>query len=48
VNKALEDAPEVVNKDPYGKGWMVILEVADPNEAKNLMDAAAYRKLIGA
>ena len=47
VNKALEDAPEVVNKDPYGTGWMVVLEVADPNGAKHLMDAAAYRKLIG-
>jgi len=30
VNKALEDAPEVVNQDPYGKGWMVVLEVAGP------------------
>lgn len=47
VDKALEDTPEVVNQDPYGKGWMVVLEVADPNEAKNLMDAAAYRKHIG-
>ncbi len=47
VNKSLEDTPEVVNQDPYGRGWMVVLEVADPNEAKNLMDAAAYRKHIG-
>jgi len=47
MNKALEDAPEVVNKDPYGQGWMVALEVADPNEAKGLMDAASYRKHIG-
>jgi glycine cleavage system H protein len=47
VNKALEDTSEVVNQDPYGKGWMVVLEVADPNEAKRLMDAAAYRKHVG-
>ncbi len=47
VNKALEDTPEVVNQDPYGKGWMVVLEVADPNEVKSLMDVAAYRKHIG-
>jgi len=47
VNKSLEDTPEVVNQDPYGKGWMVVLEGADPNEAKNLMDAAAYRKHTG-
>ena len=47
VNKALEDAPEVVNQDAYGKGWMVVLEVADPSEARNLMDAPAYRKMIG-
>jgi len=47
VNEALEDTPEVANQDPYGKGWMVVLEAADPSEAKNLMDAAAYRKHIG-
>lgn len=47
VNRALEDAPEVVNADPYGKGWMVILEVVDLNEARDLMDAAAYRKQVG-
>jgi len=47
VNKALEDSPEVVNQDAYGKGWMVVLEVADPSEARNLMDAPAYRKMIG-
>ncbi len=47
VNKALEGSPEVVNKDPYGVGWMVVLEVADPAQAGGLMDAAAYRKHIG-
>ncbi len=47
ANKALADAPEVVNKDPYGKGWMVVLEVADPGEVQRLMDAAAYRAHVG-
>ena len=47
ANKALEDVPEVVNRDAYGAGWMVVLEVADPTEVKNLMDAAAYRKHVG-
>jgi len=47
ANKALADVPEVVNKDPYGKGWMVVVEVADPGEVQRLMDAGAYRKHIG-
>ena len=47
VNKALEDSPEIVNQDAYGKGWMVVLEVADANDLRNLMDAPAYRKMIG-
>ena len=47
VNKALADKPEIVNKDPYGEGWMVVLEAADPTQAKSLLDAGAYRKLIG-
>ena len=47
VNRALDDAPESVNADPYGKGWMVVLEVGDPAEASRLMDAATYRKHIG-
>ena len=47
VNKALEDKPELVNKSPYGDGWMVVLEVENPGEAKGLMDPAAYRKHIG-
>ena len=47
VNHTLEDAPEIVNGDPYGKGWIVVLEISDPGEGKGLMDAAAYRKHIG-
>ncbi len=47
VNKALEDQPESVNKDPYGEGWMFILESSEVESSRSLMDAAAYRKLIG-
>lgn len=47
TNKALEDHPEAVNKDPYGAGWIVVLEVAGSSEASELMDAAAYRKHVG-
>lgn len=47
VNKALADKPEIVNKDPYGEGWMVVLEVTDPKGEASLLDAGAYRKLIG-
>jgi glycine cleavage system H protein len=47
VNKALADEPERVNKDPYGTGWMVVLETTNADEVKALMDAAAYRRHIG-
>ncbi len=47
VNKALQDKPELVNKDPYGEGWMVVLETAEPSQANALMDAAAYRRSVG-
>ena len=47
VNKALVDKPEMVNKDPYGEGWMVVLDVAEPAQANALMDPTAYRKHIG-
>ncbi len=47
VNKVLDDSPEQVNKDPYGGGWMVLLELSDPSEAAKLLDAAAYKKLVG-
>ncbi|HII41047.1 MAG TPA: glycine cleavage system protein GcvH [Thermoplasmata archaeon] len=47
VNKVLDDTPEQVNKDPYGAGWMVLLEMSNPEEAAELLDAAAYKRLIG-
>ncbi|HHJ52540.1 MAG TPA: glycine cleavage system protein GcvH [Caldithrix abyssi] len=46
VNSLLEDAPETVNKDPYGDGWMVKIKMSDPAEFDGLMDAEAYEKLI--
>ena len=45
VNKDLEDAPETMNDDPYGKGWFCVLQV-DPAKAASLLDAAAYKKLV--
>lgn len=47
VNHALEDAPEIVNSDPYGKGWMVVLEASDPAEVRVLLDAKGYAALTG-
>lgn len=47
ANRELETSPEAINKDPYGKGWIAVLEVADPKEFSGLMDAAAYRRHIG-
>lgn len=46
VNEALLDAPQDINADPYGKGWMIELELSDPGEVESLMDAGAYRELV--
>jgi glycine cleavage system H protein len=46
VNDALEDAPEKVNEDPYGEGWLVKVRLSDPSEAESLLAAADYRKLL--
>ena len=45
-NAALEDSPEQVNRDPYGQGWLVVIEVSDPAAVDSLMDAAAYTALV--
>lgn len=45
-NEELNDHPELVNSDPYGKGWMVKVIVNDPSELDNLLDAAAYKAII--
>ncbi len=46
VNTDLEEAPEKVNNDPYGEGWMVKVRLFNPGEGDELLDAAAYRDLI--
>jgi len=46
VNEALADAPERVNEDPYGDGWLVKVRLSDPGEAEQLLGAAEYRKLL--
>jgi glycine cleavage system H protein len=43
VNTALEDSPELINSDPFGKGWIVKLQVTDASGADDLMDAEAYK-----
>ncbi len=46
INPALESSPELVNKDPYGEGWMVKIEMTDPSQLDKLMDAAAYQAIL--
>lgn len=46
VNPALADAPELINTDPYGEGWMVKMNVKNVAEVEGLMDAAAYEALV--
>lgn len=46
LNPALEDSPDVVNKDPYGKGWMVKIKITDPSELKNLLSAEKYKEIL--
>lgn len=46
VNSALEDSPEIINSDPYGDGWFIKIELADPSDLDDLMDADAYAKYL--
>jgi glycine cleavage system H protein len=48
VNERLADEPELVNRDPYGDGWIMVLDVADSAEVEGLLDAAGYRALVEA
>ena len=45
INEDLEDSPELVNSDPYGDGWICSIEMSDPSQYDDLLDAAAYRAL---
>ncbi len=47
VNALLSDDPEIVNKDPYGDGWMIKVKMNNPEELNDLQDADAYKNLIG-
>ncbi len=46
VNEALGEDPEIVNRDPYGEGWMVRVRLSEPSESESMLDAAAYRELL--
>jgi len=46
VNADLNNTPELVNSDPYNKGWMIKIKISDPAQVENLMDAAAYQALV--
>ena len=47
VNDTLNSTPEVVNKDPYGEGWMIEVEISDPGQVAGLMDSATYEGQLG-
>lgn len=47
LNELLKDSPENVNSDPYGKGWMLKVEISNKADLDDLLDAAAYQALIG-
>jgi glycine cleavage system H protein len=46
LNPALEESPDVVNKDPYGKGWMVKIKITNPSEVDDLLSADQYKALL--
>ena len=46
VNEDLADSPEIINEDPYGNGWLVVLEMSDPSELNDLMTTSEYEKFL--
>jgi glycine cleavage system H protein len=46
VNEELAETPEIINEDPYGKGWIMVIELSDPSEADELMDSSDYSKYV--
>ena len=46
VNPAVVEAPETINEDPYGAGWLIRIRLSDPDEVDDLLDADAYRELL--
>ena len=47
-NEMLEDAPEKVNSDAYGEGWMIKIKISDTSEIEGLLDASGYKEIVGA
>ena len=47
INESLEDNPELINEDPYNKGWIIKMEIQTPSELDELLDADSYQHLIG-
>jgi glycine cleavage system H protein len=47
-NESLEDAPEKVNSDAYGEGWMIKIRISDASEIESLLDASGYKEIVGA
>jgi len=48
INTGINDNPSIVNTEPYDGGWIVKIELSNPDEIKNLMDSGAYKEMIGA
>ena len=48
VNEGLEDNPELINEDPYNKGWIIKMKIQNPAELEELLDSESYKELIGA
>jgi len=46
INKDLEEEPSLVNDDPYGNGWLIVVEVDDPNELEEMINAADYEEML--
>jgi glycine cleavage system H protein len=46
ANKEVQSVPDAVNKDPYGKGWMIKMKIANPGELAGLLDVDSYKKLV--
>ena len=47
INEELDGSPELVNDDPYGKGWMIKIKLADDADTGELLDASGYQEVIG-
>jgi len=46
VNEDLADSPEIINEDPYGNGWLVVLDLTDASEVNDLMSKSEYEKFL--